>query len=610
MSCKSNLFFVLTIWLFFTRSVLAIQVETLDSAREWRVRNIQISGNERFSDSRLLDELLTESRPWYRFWEARPVFDPITFQTDLERLHRFYESEGYYQNRITHDLGVDDAAGLVDVRILVEENQPVLISQVVVDVSADSDYGKFPRLPEKLAVVRGEIFKEEEYQDTEMLLRNLLMENGHAHARTERRAEVDLDESQASIRYSVQPGPKTVFGETVITGTEQFDPYLISRELAYEPGESFSLQKIRETRQKILALDLFSGFRINPQETAGMPAQVPMMIDVSEKPPREINVSLGYSTEEEFRVALNWRHQNWLGDGRRLSVETRYSSIITTGAVEFIQPHFLSPRNLGGLTFRQDLEDEKTYDRNATKFSGRLERRFSQRLIGFVGYRAEYNHLNNVSAATSEALGDFRREGILTGPSLGLIWNSTDDLLYPTRGEVLSFSAEQAGALWGGQYDLYKLTGEAKKYLAIGWETILAGRLKIGLADAIGSRTNFPLFERFYAGGQASVRGFERRRLGPRNSDDDPLGGLSLIEGSVEVRRPIWRQLGGALFVDFGQLSLQPFDVPIDDLQFAGGFGLSYTTPVGPIRLDVGFPFQPRRGDQAWQIHFSIGASF
>ena len=78
----------------------------------------------------------------------------------------------------------------------------------------------------------------------------------------------------------------------------------------------------------------------------------------------------------------------------------------------------------------------------------------------------------------------------------------------------------------------------------------------------------------------------------------------------MEVRRPVWRELGGALFVDFGQVSLKSFDIPVNDLQFSTGFGLSYTTPVGPLRLDIGFPFKPPRGDRAWQIHFSVGASF
>ena len=93
-------------------------------------------------------------------------------------------------------------------------------------------------------------------------------------------------------------------------------------------------------------------------------------------------------------------------------------------------------------------------------------------------------------------------------------------------------------------------------------------------------------------------------------ASDDPLGGLSLIEGSIELRRPIWNELTGAVFLDFGQVSTKAYDPPVSDLQFATGFGIGYSTPVGPLRLDVGFPFKPPRGDRAWQIHFSIGAYF
>jgi len=139
---------------------------------------------------------------------------------------------------------------------------------------------------------------------------------------------------------------------------------------------------------------------------------------------------------------------------------------------------------------------------------------------------------------------------------------------------------------------------------------VFAARLKLGLGDAIGAKDRFPIFERFYAGGENSVRGYGRRRLGPLSDSDDPLGGLSLLEGAIELRRPIWNDLGGALFVDFGQLAPRPFDVRIANLNFSAGFGLSYKTPVGPVRLDVGFPFQKPAKDRPWQIHFSIGAFF
>jgi outer membrane translocation and assembly module TamA len=130
------------------------------------------------------------------------------------------------------------------------------------------------------------------------------------------------------------------------------------------------------------------------------------------------------------------------------------------------------------------------------------------------------------------------------------------------------------------------------------------------LADSIGANKNLPIFERFYSGGEKSVRGYVRRHLGPLSSIGDPLGGLSLVEGSLELRRPIWKELNGAVFVDFGQVSKRSFDLPFGDLQFSRGFGVNYTTPVGPLSFYVGFPVHPPRGDRPWQINFSIGTFF
>ena len=139
---------------------------------------------------------------------------------------------------------------------------------------------------------------------------------------------------------------------------------------------------------------------------------------------------------------------------------------------------------------------------------------------------------------------------------------------------------------------------------------MFASRLKIGFAEPLHGGEEVPIFERFYSGGSASVRGYGRSRLGPLSTSDDPLGGRSLIEGSFELRQQFTEKIGGALFVDFGQVSLRSFDVPVDDLRFSAGIGGRYTTPAGPVRLDLGFPFRPPNGDRAWQIHFSIGQSF
>jgi outer membrane protein assembly complex protein YaeT len=594
----------------FPQSVLAAAIADLDPARQWKVARIEFFGNEKFSGDELRDAMVTKQRPWFRFWDDLPEFDPVTFETDLERVRRYYESRGYYEAAVTYDLDVDAEHSAVAARISVREGEPVLIGAIDVQVALKTPDQKPPALPDELPVKRGEVFRESEYQQAEQVLRNSLLEAGYAHTQSERRAEVDLAEQRAHIRYGLQPGPITYFGETTIKGLDKVEPELIQREIRYETGEIYSLKKVTETRERLLALELFGTVRVAPAQTQGMPSTLPMEIEVAEKANREVRLALGYGTEDQFRTQLEWRHLNWLGGGRRLSVLAKYSSIKLSSAINLVQPHLFSRDTQGALQLSYDQEDEETYLRNVARFLPRLDHRFSPALTGFVGYRVEYDKLNDIAAATRAALGEIRREGVVSGPTVGLVWNTSDDPFNPKKGHVMSLTLDQAGAIWGGPFKFFKITGEAKKYIDIGWSTVFASRLKLGLADAIGSDKNFPLFERFFAGGEKSVRGYGRRRLGPLTASDDPLGGLSLVEGSLELRRPIWKELTGAVFLDFGQVSRKAYDLPIGDLQFSSGFGVSYSTPVGPLRFDVGFPFKPPRGDRPWQIHFSIGAYF
>jgi outer membrane translocation and assembly module TamA len=144
----------------------------------------------------------------------------------------------------------------------------------------------------------------------------------------------------------------------------------------------------------------------------------------------------------------------------------------------------------------------------------------------------------------------------------------------------------------------------------LGWQTVLATRLRLGLADTFGPNRDIPLSERFYSGGENSVRGYGLRRIGPLSAANDPLGGLSLVEGAVELRRPLFWKIAGAAFFDCGQVSTHSFRVPVDAAQCGYGPALSMVTPVGPMRVDLGIPTKTPRGDSTWQVYFSVGQFF
>jgi outer membrane protein insertion porin family len=593
------------------RSSFALTVNDLDPEVTWHTDAIRITGNHDLTTSQIRAQLVTQTRLWYAPWRERPEFTPSTFTTDIERIQRLYVAHGYYEAVVTYDLQVDTQRTTVTAHISIDEGKPVYVTQVGVAVTDEpAMQDELEKLRFSLPLQEGQVFREDLYEQSEAQLKTYFLDRHQGRVEVKRTAQVSVPEHAVTVQYTITAGPPTVFGQTSIEGTTAVNPMLIRRELRYEPGEPFSARAIERTRKKLLELDLFSGVRFLQDNSAPQSPIIPMRIQVDEKPFREWRLGAGYGTEDELRGQARWRHNNLFGDGRRLDVQVKASSLTRLLDVNYIHPYIFGTRNRFSLTFRPAQLDEPGYFLNYTRLQPRVEREFSDTLTGYLAYRLEYDQLNNIDAATIRRLQAFERKGVLSGLSLGMLSNTTDDPLNPTTGHLMSFSAEQVGGFLSGDFHFGKLVGDMKYYHALNKKLILATRLRVGFAVPRGKGKEVPLFERFFAGGANSVRGYGRHRLGPLSSADDPVGGRSLLEGSIELRRELFAQIGGIVFMDFGQVSLRSFDVPIEDLQFAFGVGASYATPVGPLRLDLGFPVSPPSGDQPWQVHFSIGQFF
>ena len=163
--------------------------------------------------------------------------------------------------------------------------------------------------------------------------------------------------------------------------------------------------------------------------------------------------------------------------------------------------------------------------------------RFSSFLTAFAGWRLEYMTFNSVNTSTIAALGGFRRRGVLSGPSAGVTFDNTEDPFNPHSGEIISLLGNFSDHTFGADYCYWRVLSELRKYQLLRWQTVLATRLKVGLSDSFSTIGDVPLSERFYSGGEGSVRGYGLRRIGPLSASDDPLGGLSLVEGSALCRR-------------------------------------------------------------------------
>ena len=587
----------------------AVQLEALDLARPWRLRALRFRGPSLLRQGDLRKVMTTKPRRWFTVWRARPLFDPAAFRTDLDRLRQLYRSRGHYHVRVTYDLELPAAGDALVAVIFVNEGEPVTVAALDVTLAgAELPASERRLLLEHLPIARGRVFTEEAYGRAATYLRAYYREHGFARVEVTKQATVDLARDEARVAYRLESGPPCVFGETRITGTKAVDAAVPRRELAYAPGEPFKQSLLDRTRRNLVALNLFRAVRIEEDKRAD--PEVAVRIHLTEAPPREVRLGIGYDTEEQIRGLASWRHYDFLGGARQLGFTGRASFIRRTVAADFLQPHFPGNRNRTRLLLAEQEEDEDAFTLDRSRLSPRLEWEATDQITGWAFYRIEYDLLSGVEAQVKRALpGAAPGTGVLSGLGFGADWNTTDDLVDPTRGWVLGATVEPVGGLLGGDFNFVRLLADGRFYLPLVGGLLGAARFRLGTAEPYTRHDEVPLFERFYAGGIDSVRGYGRWRIGPL-VDDKPIGGRTLAEASVELRHPITEKLGAAVFLDGGQVNRPSFDFPFGSLRYGAGFGVRYRSPVGPVRVDLGFPFQPPDGDQRWQVHVSLGSKF
>ena len=596
--------------------------DSLDRTLEWQVGKLTLVGNHALSRSALHGVIETKPRSRLRFWRARPIFDVIVLERDLERVERLYETEGYYETTVDWQLTSRKTAKaeILGVEIQIVEGPRAFVTGIEIDPpDPELTPGTEPAAttavtsqstPRRWALEVGDPFREADYQRLEVQLRAIWLDRGFASVATKRSAKIRPDREGVAIRYEIAPGPPGRFGSVTIEGLDKIDERIVTRELTFQAGDTFSISRIEESRRRLALLDLFTSIELDWQTDPASPAVAPVKIVLREKKPRELRIGGGYSTEERGRAQIRWQNRNWLGGGRRLLVSGRYSNIVRSAEISFVQPHVFDRKNRGLFDFSLFQEDEPNFTRNSIQGVPGLDRAFTPKLTGIAGLRVETAEVRDVEEEVKDRIGGVRDEGTVIGPRFSLRWTPVDDVARPRNGLVAAFDAQYSSRQFGASYDYVRLVGEVSVFKSILDYAVVAGRLKLGAAQAFGGKERLPIFERLYAGGEGSVRGYRRHQLGPTAGNGNPLGGRSLIEGSIETRIPVWRQIGAVAFLDFGQVSLDLYDFVPDDLRFAAGPGLSYATPIGPISLFAGFPINRQSGEPPWQMHFNIGFFF
>jgi len=418
----------------------------------------------------------------------------------------------------------------------------------------------------------------------------------------ERRVVVDHATQRMEVRYRVDPGPSAVFGATAVSGLEALGEDYVLRRLEWRMGEIYDLGLVDKTRAALVASNLFSTVSVAPAATLDPSGAVPMLIDLTERPPRSISAGASYASTEGVSFNAAWEHRNLFGEGEDLRLSLIGGQEESAARAEFRKPDYWG----AGWDLVSSLAAE---DEHAIAYTSKRGR-----LFGGVEYKGlQQIALGGGIAFEHGLIDDFglQQHYALIGIPLYARRDTSDDLLNPTRGDRediqltpytdplrsrLTFVSSKVKG------SLYQRLGDSDRY-------ILAAYGAIGATFGV-TLSELPKDKRWYAGGGGSVRGYGFQRAGPLGSRDQPVGGLSSIEMGVELRYKITQTIGIVPFLDAGSTSASELPDPSRRLFIGTGIGLRYYTGLGPIRLDLATPLRSRNIDRPIQIYVGLGQAF
>jgi outer membrane protein assembly factor BamA len=410
------------------------------------------------------------------------------------------------------------------------------------------------------------------------------------------------------VVFEATPGPVFYFGDVIVEGADDDVVPLVVKSISAKNGTQYSPDRLDNSEKNLRVLGLFRQIRLELSEVANDTLDVVAQLTMRE--PRRLEAGVRYWSEEKLDGGARWTHRNLFKHGRGGAVTISASSVRQRFDVSAWWPAILVARSRLSTTVGINRETEESYTQLDTGGDVTLSYNFGLRsriLLGLL--------LSNVDVieATDATITDIEQDGFLAAWSFVAEEDRGNDPIVPTRGTYTRVRAEWAPKYEFTDYHYIKIEPTVSAYVGVPRTktTVFAVRLTLGGADPLGESVDLLPSKRFYSGGATSMRGFQRRKLGPLDSGGAPIGGEALFESSGELRFPMFWRLRGAVFVDAGQVWPTIDDVRTDNIEVAVGVGLWFTTAIGPIRVDYGYRLTDyEKSQRRYAYHFSIGPAF
>ena len=582
-----------------------------------RIKDIRVVGNQAFSESTLRGLFDLDTGGFLSWYTKSDRYARTKLNADLEALRSYYLQRGFLEFRIdSTQVAISPNKEDITITVNVTEGERYVVTAVRLE---GNFLGRDDEFKSLVTIRPGQPYNADHVTETTRAFTDYFGNFGFAFAQVEARPEVDRVNNRVSFVIAAEPSRRAYVRRINVAGNNRTRDEVIRREFRQFESGWYDGDKIKLSRDRIDRLGFFREVSVETSDVPGSPDQVDLNINVVEKPTGSLQLSAGFSSADRLGLGFSIKQENAFGSGNYLGIEVNTSKYNRTLAFNSINPYF-TPDGIS-RTFDVYHRTSKPYQDQGGNYelvtSGtglRFGVPFSELDTVFFGAgleRTEIKPGTNIPAAYLEYANRFGYVSTTLPLTIGWSRDNRDSAIAPTSGRFQRVATEGSFA---GDARYVRANYQFQQYVALSKQYTLAFNSELGWGKGLGDRP-FPVFKHFYSGGLGSVRGFDQGTLGPRDVTGSSIGGPRKITLNAEVITPFPgagndRTLRLFGFVDVGNVYGENQKFELNELRASAGVGLSWISPIGPLRLAIAQPVRKFAGDRIQRLQFQIGTSF
>lgn len=580
----------------------------IEEAGKSYVRKIEFLGNRSYSSGELKKYMKTKEKGIFSWFTGSGILDEDTLEEDRRNIEAFYMDRGHVTVKTSPpEIKLSDDGKTIEIRMNIDEGPIYRLGKIefVGDLIAPVEETR-----KMLSLKPGEVFRSSLLHKDVLKLTDIYQDRGYAFCDITPITTINEEEKTVDVLFEIKKNEEVYFNRINIIGNVKTRDKVIRRELKFAEGDRFSASRISESKKKLRNTTYFKEVDMKIQKTE-KPDRVNVDVIVEERPTGTLSIGVGYSTAERFILSGSVSQDNLFGTGRKLYLDASIGSVSTDFRLSALDPYFLDYKLSTGISLSNYRRIMDTYNYRITGGGLSIGRPVTDYVTFGTRYRYERNDVYNVEETASKYIKEQKGKRTVSGLAFSLSRNTVDDVLNPTQGDFGDISLENAGGILGGNVYFLKATAYYGRYIkAPFWDSTFMVKGTLGSIWPYGGK-KLPVYEKFFVGGIGSVRGFRYGEAGPKDEEGEVIGGKKEVIFNAEWIFPIFKPAGlkGVVFFDCGHA----FDETkgfFKDYRFGTGFGVRWLSPLGPIRLELGFNLSPRKGEKRSVFDFMIGTFY